>query len=593
MSELIGTKVTVPGSTRCIGTIRYIGPIGTKIGIFAGIELQGIHASTRGKNSGSVDGVQYFTVSQPMSGLFMLWERLRVANIRLPELPELTSAMASPLLDLPNTPSPNDRQMSRGSSRLSSRESGRQSVDSRRVLREDSINLPKRTVKGVAGSRRALGDLFDATRRLPDQEVAHLRAEIAKLRGVIAQNALDLQEKKVVLFNLQSTVEELQPLLEESERRLDEKERKMAKQRADHDKAREEWRESLNLMMADQHETETFYEQKIAELESIIKRSLSEDIERYERELAARDERITFLETQATDNVLLQMANLSLEPQKRLEELEAEVRENKETITRLKELLNKLEEEHQRTIAEYETNSSGNDQIRLLQKTIEEHLGALENQTRLIEELQQTVEAQQETIAEQSRIIDEQENRIKGQDEQAEGLQTTPEIVDDSSKTDFESRIKDLEHQLAMRPTFEELLELQEVVEKAEELHTAALERKLNENTKLKEEVANLQQEASENEALRRELANLESKVSENEGLKKEIANLENKLAVSLASAPLNTPVSTLESAQTNDLEVYVPVAPVDPSHGREKWCGLCERAGHNSLNCPYENDIF
>lgn len=30
---------------------------------------------------------------------------------------------------------------------------------------------------------------------------------------------------------------------------------------------------------------------------------------------------------------------------------------------------------------------------------------------------------------------------------------------------------------------------------------------------------------------------------------------------------------------------------PLDLADGRKKWCGLCERAGHDSLECPFEND--
>lgn len=31
------------------------------------------------------------------------------------------------------------------------------------------------------------------------------------------------------------------------------------------------------------------------------------------------------------------------------------------------------------------------------------------------------------------------------------------------------------------------------------------------------------------------------------------------------------------------------PKAAIDLADGRDKWCGLCERDGHDSLNCPYE----
>lgn len=48
-----------------------------------------------------------------------------------------------------------------------------------------------------------------------------------------------------------------------------------------------------------------------------------------------------------------------------------------------------------------------------------------------------------------------------------------------------------------------------------------------------------------------------------------------------------------IDNVNSIDLPVYKPSKPVDPSDGKDDWCGLCERSGHSSINCPYENDIF
>lgn len=44
--------------------------------------------------------------------------------------------------------------------------------------------------------------------------------------------------------------------------------------------------------------------------------------------------------------------------------------------------------------------------------------------------------------------------------------------------------------------------------------------------------------------------------------------------------------LTTPDAAQT-----LLPKKPIDLADGREKWCGLCERDGHDSLECPFEND--
>ncbi|CAX43261.1 microtubule-associated protein, putative [Candida dubliniensis CD36] len=79
MGDVIGTKVAIPGASGA-GIIRYVGQIQGKIGTFAGVELLGTLATTRGKNSGSVDGIQYFQVEIPKSGLFLPYERLKSVN---------------------------------------------------------------------------------------------------------------------------------------------------------------------------------------------------------------------------------------------------------------------------------------------------------------------------------------------------------------------------------------------------------------------------------------------------------------------------------------------------------------------------------
>ncbi|KXJ95567.1 hypothetical protein Micbo1qcDRAFT_157557 [Microdochium bolleyi] len=63
-----GDVVDVPGNMA--GTVRFVGSVDGRKGIFAGIELHP-EFSARGKNSGDVDGVQYFTTSSPGTGIFV------------------------------------------------------------------------------------------------------------------------------------------------------------------------------------------------------------------------------------------------------------------------------------------------------------------------------------------------------------------------------------------------------------------------------------------------------------------------------------------------------------------------------------------
>ncbi|RSL70179.1 hypothetical protein CEP53_001952 [Fusarium sp. AF-6] len=64
----LGDTVDVPGGLQ--GTVRFVGPVQGKRGIFAGVELLPDFAS-RGKNDGDVDGISYFTTTIPGAGIFL------------------------------------------------------------------------------------------------------------------------------------------------------------------------------------------------------------------------------------------------------------------------------------------------------------------------------------------------------------------------------------------------------------------------------------------------------------------------------------------------------------------------------------------
>ncbi|KAI5926833.1 hypothetical protein F4810DRAFT_699507 [Camillea tinctor] len=68
-----GDTVEVPGNMT--GTVRFVGSVAGRKGTFAGVELHSEFA-TRGKNSGDVDGISYFSTSTPGSGIFVPLHKL-------------------------------------------------------------------------------------------------------------------------------------------------------------------------------------------------------------------------------------------------------------------------------------------------------------------------------------------------------------------------------------------------------------------------------------------------------------------------------------------------------------------------------------
>jgi hypothetical protein len=72
MEPKVGDTVEVPGGMH--GTVKFVGQVDGKKGTFAGVQLAPEYAS-RGKNSGEVDGKNYFRTSKPGSGIFLPLEK--------------------------------------------------------------------------------------------------------------------------------------------------------------------------------------------------------------------------------------------------------------------------------------------------------------------------------------------------------------------------------------------------------------------------------------------------------------------------------------------------------------------------------------
>lgn len=639
MAEFIDSKVIIPGQSRGYGILKYVGPIEGKSGTFGGIELQGPVAASRGKNSGAVDGIQYFQVSQPMSGLFLPWERLRSVNAKLPKLDDTasrTSSIASG--EILQTPSPPTRYGLRFSS-LSRQEplslnSGRESP----YLPNMGINISKRgssiksskppgSAGSSTGSRSDLGEAFTRTQQ-QNTDVVALRTELISTKDALELSAHELREKNEILLELQRTVDELNPILGDYENSLMEKDRKLQKQRQEYDRAREEWRQSLDLMLSAQQQAESLYEQQIEDLKEEIAKAAhqgtSSESNSQVFELESR------LQNLLAENTLLkeqidrgQSANAEEPDQELIELLEKKIDRLTQDVTsieivlqqsqqlnrakdvRIAELeiqLDELKEENVNSILEKVDSLSVHDwkeqeasyrrQIEELEKQIADQVGK-ENHVEhpknhgLLEKLsalEADLGTSKKLVDTQSKKIDELEKNIEASVAREKELdEQTKSIESKNSSEELLKTIEDLKHELDMRPSFDELTELQNSLDDVERLHRNEIYLKEKEMSSLQEEYAKLQKEKD----------TLSNKIVQ--------LGTENVLATPKHLSPVKNGTSTGSAslpdpeiwAKNDGLAVYTPPNPSDPSSGRSNWCGLCERDGHNSLNCPYENDIF
>lgn len=597
MSEHIGTKVSIPG-TRGYGILRYYGSIDGKSGTFGGIELIGPIAATRGKNSGSVNGVQYFNVQHPMTGLFLPFERLKSVNTHLLKmLRQNSSLLSDSSTDTTRTPSP----LSRGS--LSSFQYngkfGTKNGLTSPKFPEQSMVIPKRnSVKGngthIDQNSKATYEnsnpLITSRCNLSvqdynsiDEEKLKLEQELKELTLNYENNKLEMAEKIRILDDLRTTVNEIQPLLEEYENELSEKDKKLLKQKAEFEKARGEWRQSLDLMVSTQQENEHFYEQKISELNAKVEEMSGTT---FSKESGVVEYESMPNSTNELADILMTVENLKNENSTLKNSTNKKSELHKKEIVTLTERL--LEFQEKKDTIEYDKLEALKKENRDLQDKIDEMQRELTEMRTSKISLQSDLDKLQTDIANKDKkllgtlqdknTVDDVNGLLKGinsvdLNKDKDTIPIMKKEIDAlkhelSLKPQSDSIIQELKDELEMRPTFEELGELQTTLDELDTLYKNELSAKDN----------SLQDCLAEKDRIQRDLEEAVKKIQNLTEIKPQTSEIETKL---------DTTKNKIE------LPIFVPKKPIDPSLGRNDWCGLCERDGHSSIKCPYENDMF
>ncbi|CAN3371690.1 hypothetical protein DIURU_001806 [Diutina rugosa] len=621
-SDLIGSQVNLPG-TRGQGYLRYYGPIEGKEGLFAGIELVGFIAALRGKNDGNVGAKRYFEVSTPKSGLFISWERLRVANTHLPALnadgsiaqsqtglprPQRASSSSPPSTDLPKP----GQRLPRSSAPGSRVPSGVKSLPKPATPRSRSVT-PK------SGGSSSEPGLFDAKthrispsikdHRLYDQEITELKAQVAAKDSA-------LSEKETILHDLQTTVAELQPLLEQYEMQNAELSRRLDRQKQEFNRARDEWRESVDIMTKSHQDNEEYYVKQIQDLEG--RSQDSERVAELEAELKAvttrhqaeLDKLRSELEATKSSHSDLQQAHDQL-MERSVANGNADSSKLHEEIASLKQQLNdgsvddlnaKIKSLTKENIAIKEAMAEA-DQSTLIEQ-LQKQVGKLAKENKLLKEdkslgesdyeknkkladannaLEKQVLELKEQVATHSRELDEVtsakqslETRLRQELHRSNQLLAEKDTPKDDSEdvARLEAKVEELQHQLSMRPSFEDYADAKRKVDELKEQRE-------------REAKANRQ----EIEKLTSQLAEATSKSAKLESRGVSVALSDDHPAAT--SSPVSAATGDGGDADAPSLPIYTPSQPLDPAAGRQDWCGLCERDGHSAINCPYENDVF
>lgn len=229
------------------------------------------------------------------------------------------------------------------------------------------------------------------------------------------------------------------------------------------------------------------------------------------------------------------------------------------------------------------------------------------------EELLTTIASLQEQAEENNKLYNEQLSQLRATasdssnpqlEKDDQELKSSLDKVEESSSLEvasLEKRISRLESEVQkkqdevvhfkslLKDTEEQNVESQRQIEglkdEVTQLRMASNSQKNDLSRDSEKEITTLQ---DTNISLRQEL---ESQRRESESLFIE----KNRLIETLEKRVQELNEKGTQSAQVVDgeLMVYTPDVKVDASAGREKWCGLCEKQGHDSVECPYETDLM
>lgn len=399
-----------------------------------------------------------------------------------------------------------------------------------------------------------------------DKQVERLEAEIQIIKSKHNQ---ELLEKMAILNELETAVQEIQPLIGKYESELNEKDKKLLKQKQDFEKQKDEWKKTFDLMALERqdyddqlNQRELLLETKESEIQE-LKNRVRGGQETQDKDTQGNAE-IGQLKVQlekAEKNVYqleLQLSNLTDMNQRLQDKVQAQAQLKKDVAM----------DENKERVLDLEV-----DQLKLQLLMKDEELAALrENYEKLTES---------SLSAKVNSVTLENDNRIQEELEQQR-----------QKNIELERKVDELQHELEIRPTFDELVELQKSLDEVDELHKNALDAKSQEIEKLKENNKSLQDKV---DMFTTAPVDLPSSMLTPGGVHLNDIKDDIKMDDSSPEGTLPSPSKdlTCDTNSPSTLPIYQLQMKTDPSAGKTDWCGLCERDGHSSINCPYENDIF
>ncbi|KAJ5097609.1 hypothetical protein N7456_008330 [Penicillium angulare] len=317
----VGDVVNVPGGM--FGTVKYLGSVAGKPGRFAGIELSSEYSS-RGKNSGDVEGRKYFATSVAGSGIFVpmnnskyVTRRSTSNNFAVPTTPARAPPVnfsksvgpslstPRPKIRRPSLPRPESPRVPapklslsglRTPSAASKASNGYQRSPTKAPSRLSDRPPSRLSVDDDGGSSYGRPSDFP---RPSSAETQQLREQVKGLEKQLLDRDKQLEEQSKILGDFQKAMEEMEGSDALSIRvQLRERNERINQLTAEFDGHRADFRSTLDTLEIAASETERVYEQRLDELMQQNKelQDRGEDVEIVAQQLKQLEELVSELE---------------------------------------------------------------------------------------------------------------------------------------------------------------------------------------------------------------------------------------------------------------------------------------------------------
>ncbi|KAF5108042.1 hypothetical protein DV453_002627 [Geotrichum candidum] len=581
----LGDQVQLPDGQLAI--LRYVGPIESKDGEYAGIELINEWAS-QGLHSGEYRGVQYFETSQPGSGLFIPYLKLLNAQQQNPMQQQLasphkiisTKRSAVVSSKIPLFASPRAKRLDfptlQGTSPTRAFSADSESGDNM------MMNSNGGGVTSEADAAAAVALAISRTQAEAQKQIAELRNELEMYKSEVKEREQILEEQSQLLKDLESTVVEFQNLKEQEEAakasvteentndssnddektqmidmlraQVEDKERKIGTLKGQLEQRRAEFRETLEDMQREMEESNSAFEDEIKALQQRLREAdkLAQHVTGLEQLVAELEGLNAGSNNNSTNDAPGNSDDADLKA--KFVELESTLHERDATINDLKTQLSEAKQE----LAGYSVSR----RISTIGTGLPNNTANGDGSTRSRGSSLVLEEDSNERLRQQ--LKSEREKRIM-----------------------FEAEIANLESVVETRIFREEELEQELAQLRAENVRLQA-------QVSVPERPLTPMQPSSKKPQRADKRASPYNNGSEHDEDLLAGADIDEDAMLMMGTAASDQ--SDFDAATMMPaIAIGSPVPArkkIDLAAGRSKWCGLCERDGHESIECPFENDF-